>query len=74
MLRQKTALFEKLLLVVWQETGGKWHKVEFQSFGEKMWKAVQVVSDTKFTVRLNHVVNPDDTVANDIKYHCMGSN
>ena len=34
-----------------------------------MRKAAQVVSDKELTVRLNHVANPDDAVAKDIKYH-----
>ena len=39
------------------------------NFWWKMRKTAQVVSNTKSTVRWNNVVNLDDAVANDIKYH-----
>lgn len=63
MLRSKSTLFEKELCVICSETGGRLHRIEPRYFDEKMWKVLQVVSDSKLIAKVK-LVNPDGAVAN----------
>ena len=51
MLRLETVAFDKSLGVLYQDTDGKTHKTELQSFDKKMCNAAPVVCNKKSVVR-----------------------
>ena len=62
-LRLESVPFDKSLCVLGQDMDGKIDETVL------MKKAAPVVSNTKSIVRWNHVVNLDDAVPNNVKYH-----
>lgn len=68
-LRSKTQGYNKELCIICQTEGGKLRKVEFSETGRNMLQVSKSLANQDFFIRMNSIPNPDDAVANDVKYH-----
>ena len=70
-LRCSGVIFEKDKCVICQKEGGQLHKVEYTSTGNSMLEIAQQLDNQELLLRLNHVPNAADAVANDVQYHLL---
>lgn len=68
-LRSQSIIYDKNLCIICQESDGDTHKVETTETGKSMHVVANKIKNKDFFLRLNFVPNPEDCVANDVRYY-----
>ena len=68
-IRSQSVPYEKSHCIICQKIDGKLHKVETKETGQKMLEVSQKLLDKCMYRRLNSIVCPGDTIANDVLYY-----
>ena len=68
-LRSQSIQYNKDICIICQSPSGTTHRVETLETGKLMFSVANKVSSKDFFMRLNSIPNPEDGVANDVRYH-----
>ena len=68
-LRSRSIQYNKGIWIICQNPSGTTHRVETLETGKLMFSVANKVSSKDFFLRLNSIPNPEDGVANDVRYH-----
>ena len=68
-LRSQSIQYNKDICIICQSPSGTTHRVETLETGKLMFFVGNKVSNKDFFLRLNSIPNPEDGVANDVRYH-----
>ena len=68
-LRPQSIQYNKDICIICQSPSGTTHRVETLEAGKLMFSVATKISNKDYFLRLNSIPNPEDGVANDVRYH-----